>query len=97
MHLRTLLKATAGLAVGVIVMAGCSSNAATGSSSTSGGKVGLDQPRSDSDFWNAYAKYVPQKAKSLNVDLMPVTTRRTTTASSRPTCRRWSRRAPRPS
>ena len=73
MHLRTLLKATAGLAVGVIVMAGCSSNASTGSSSTSGGKVGLDQPRSDSDFWNAYAKYVPQKAKSLNVDLMPVT------------------------
>jgi len=74
MHLRTLLKATAGLAVGVIVMAGCSSNSSTGSSSSSGGgKVGLDQPRSDSDFWNAYAKYVPQKAKSLNVDLMPVT------------------------
>src|SRR6266567_1992835 len=72
MHLRTLLKATAGLAVGAIILTGCSSNAPTGSSA-GGGKVGLDQPRSDSDFWNAYAKYVPQKAKSLGVDLMPVT------------------------
>jgi len=74
MHLGTLLKATAGLAVGVMLVAGCSSNNSTGSSSSSGGgKVGLDQPRSDSDFWNAYAKYVPQKASSLGVDLMPVT------------------------
>jgi simple sugar transport system substrate-binding protein/ribose transport system substrate-binding protein len=72
MDLRTLLKATAGLAVGVMIITGCSSNSSTGGSSASN-KVGLDQPRSDSDFWNAYYKYVPQKAKSLGVDLMPVT------------------------
>lgn len=71
MHLRTLLKAGAGLAVGAMLIAGCSSGSTTGSSS--GSKVGLDLPRSDSDFWNAYAKYVPQKAKSLGVDLMPTT------------------------
>ena len=74
MHLRTLLKATAGLAVGVMLIAGCSSgnNTSTGSSG-SNGKVGLDLPRSDTDFWNAYAKYVPLKAQSLGVNLMPVT------------------------
>ncbi|HEX4723817.1 MAG TPA: sugar ABC transporter substrate-binding protein [Pseudonocardiaceae bacterium] len=73
MHLRTLLKATAGLAVGAMIVTGCSSNASSSGSSSGSGKVGLDQPRSDSDFWNAYAKYVPQKASSLGVDLMPVT------------------------
>jgi ribose transport system substrate-binding protein len=72
MHLRTLLKATAGLAVGAMILTGCGSTASSGSSA-GGNKVGLDLPRSDSDFWNAYAKYVPQKASSLGVDLMPVT------------------------
>jgi ribose transport system substrate-binding protein len=72
MHLRTLLKATAGVAVGALILTGCSSAASAGSSS-GGGKIGLDLPRSDSDFWNAYAKYVPQKASSLGVNLMPVT------------------------
>jgi ribose transport system substrate-binding protein len=72
MHLRTLLMATAGLAAGAMILTGCGSTASTGSSA-SGAKVGLDLPRSDSDFWNAYAKYVPQKASSLGVNLMPVT------------------------
>jgi simple sugar transport system substrate-binding protein/ribose transport system substrate-binding protein len=30
----------------------------SGSKSGSGGKIGIDFPRSDSDFWNSYAKYV---------------------------------------
>jgi ribose transport system substrate-binding protein len=72
MHLRTLLKATASLAVGAALVAGCSSGGTTGTSS-GGTQVGLDLPRSDSDFWNAYAKYVPEKSKSLGVNLMPVT------------------------
>jgi ribose transport system substrate-binding protein len=70
MHARTLMKVTIGLAVGAMVLTGCSSAASSGGT---GGQVGLDLPRSDSDFWNAYAKYVPQKAKSLGVDLMPTT------------------------
>jgi simple sugar transport system substrate-binding protein/ribose transport system substrate-binding protein len=37
------------------------------------GPVGLDLPRADSDFWNSYARYVPQKAKDLGVNLMPQT------------------------
>lgn len=71
MHLRTLWKVAAGLAVGTLILAGCGS---TGSSSGgSGGQVGVDLPRSDSDFWNAYAKYVPEKAKSLGLNLMSPT------------------------
>jgi simple sugar transport system substrate-binding protein/ribose transport system substrate-binding protein len=74
MHLRTLFKATAGLAVGAMILTGCSSNSTTSGGGTSGGgQIGLDLPRSDSDFWNAYARYVPQKAKSLGINLMPVT------------------------
>lgn len=38
-----------------------------------GGKVGIDHPRADSDFWNSYIKYVPQMATELKVDLMPAT------------------------
>ena len=40
-----------------------------------GGKpvVGVDYPRSDSDFWNSYNKYVPQMATELGVDLKPPT------------------------
>ncbi|MET3804222.1 simple sugar transport system substrate-binding protein/ribose transport system substrate-binding protein [Nakamurella sp. UYEF19] len=31
--------------------------------------VGVDQPRSDSDFWSAYAKFVPQMATTVGVTL----------------------------
>ncbi|SCG77521.1 sugar ABC transporter substrate-binding protein [Micromonospora humi] len=36
-----------------------------------GGKplVGVDYPRSDTDFWNAYIKYVPPSARELGVEL----------------------------
>ncbi|MFD8724621.1 sugar ABC transporter substrate-binding protein [Streptomyces sp. NPDC059629] len=45
-----------------------------GSDSTptpSGGKplVGVDYPRSDTDFWNAYIKYTPEYAKQLGLSL----------------------------
>lgn len=54
---------------------------ACGSTSTGGekaepaaaGKVGVDHPRADSDFWNSYIKYVPQMATELKVELMPAT------------------------
>lgn len=35
----------------------------------SGIKVGIDQPRNDTDFWTAFANYVPQKGAELGVDL----------------------------
>ncbi|AHH93852.1 sugar ABC transporter substrate-binding protein [Kutzneria viridogrisea] len=45
-------------------------DAATGGGA---GPVGIDLPRADSDFWNSYAKYVPQQAKDLGINLMPPT------------------------
>src|SRR5438093_7930882 len=41
-----------------------------GGSSGSGGSVGVDFPRADSDFWNAYNGYVPSKASELGVKLV---------------------------
>jgi simple sugar transport system substrate-binding protein/ribose transport system substrate-binding protein len=38
-----------------------------------GGKVGVDFPRADSDFWNSYNKYVPELATEQGVELMPPT------------------------
>ncbi|MFI6919528.1 sugar ABC transporter substrate-binding protein [Nonomuraea spiralis] len=60
------------------VVAACGSNGSSGTSGSAaegggGGKVGIDHPRADSDFWNSYIKYVPQMATELKVDLMPAT------------------------
>ncbi|MET8159801.1 sugar ABC transporter substrate-binding protein [Sphaerisporangium sp. NPDC005289] len=51
-----------------------SSSAGGGSTAAAGGgKVGIDFPRADTDFWNSYNKYVPQMASQLGIDLMPPT------------------------
>ncbi|MBO3744675.1 sugar ABC transporter substrate-binding protein [Streptosporangiaceae bacterium NEAU-GS5] len=46
--------------------------AATGGAAASG-KIGVDFPRADSDFWNSFNKYVPKLAGEMGVDLMPPT------------------------
>lgn len=46
---------------------------AEGGEAAAGGRVGLDLPRADSDFWTAYANYLPQFAEELEVDLMDPT------------------------
>ncbi|WP_433515941.1 sugar ABC transporter substrate-binding protein [Nonomuraea sp. CA-143628] len=55
------------------VITACGSGAQTAAGGGGGGKVGIDHPRADSDFWNSYIKYVPQMAGELKVDLMPAT------------------------
>jgi len=55
------------------VITACGSGATTTQAGEGGGKVGIDHPRADSDFWNSYMKYVPQMAGELKVDLMPAT------------------------
>ncbi|MBN6053521.1 sugar ABC transporter substrate-binding protein [Nonomuraea sp. RK-328] len=57
----------------VVAACGSSSTSTTGSGAAGGGKVGIDYPRADSDFWNSYIKYVPQMAAEQKVDLMPPT------------------------
>jgi ribose transport system substrate-binding protein len=48
-----------------VALAGCDS----GASASGGTVVGVDYPRSDTDFWNAYIKYVPEYAGQLDLDL----------------------------
>jgi len=51
--------------------AGCGDDAkpGTGGNGSSAPLVGVDYPRSDTDFWNSYIKYAPQFAKELGVEL----------------------------
>jgi ABC-type sugar transport system substrate-binding protein len=55
-------------ALAVPALAACSSSKA---STSSGGSpvVGVDYPRSDTDFWNSYIKYTPESAKTVGVTL----------------------------
>lgn len=41
-----------------------------GGTGTGVGPIGADHPRADTDFWNSYIKYVPEKAKDLGVNLL---------------------------
>jgi ribose transport system substrate-binding protein len=59
-----------------LTMAACGSTAApssSGGSTTAAAKVGVDFPRSDSEFWNAFNKYVPLKATGLGINLLTPT------------------------
>jgi ABC-type sugar transport system substrate-binding protein len=42
---------------------------ATSAAAGGGGLIGVDYPRSDSDFWNAYIKYIPEMAKTLGATI----------------------------
>ncbi|WP_279579879.1 sugar ABC transporter substrate-binding protein [Fodinicola feengrottensis] len=64
---------TALLAVAAVACAGLLTGCGSGSGSIAGAKVGIDFPRSDSDFWNSYNSFVPQKAAGLGVSLLPPT------------------------
>ncbi|GGO64809.1 sugar ABC transporter substrate-binding protein [Nonomuraea cavernae] len=55
------------------VIAACGDSTPTASEGGGGGKIGVDHPRADSDFWNSYMKYVPQMAGELKADLMQAT------------------------
>lgn len=62
------------IAVAALTAAGCNRGSSSGGSGASGGaaggKVGIDQPRSDSDFWNSYAKYIESGIKDMNIDAL---------------------------
>ncbi|MFD9126243.1 sugar ABC transporter substrate-binding protein [Kitasatospora sp. NPDC059571] len=69
MRLRTALCSTTSALASLALLSACSSG--TGTTAASGGAplVGVDYPRSDTDFWNSYIKYTPQYAKELGLDL----------------------------
>ncbi|MFC3505615.1 sugar ABC transporter substrate-binding protein [Micromonospora krabiensis] len=75
--MRHSVRTPLGIALAAILAlgtAGCgeSSNGAGGQTG-SGPQIGIDLPRADTDFWNSYAKYVPQFADEYDVNLMSPT------------------------
>ena len=54
----------------VTALAGCNRDSGSGSAD---GKVGIDLPRSDSDFWNSYQQYVEKGVKAGEVDALSLT------------------------
>ncbi|GAB2807913.1 simple sugar transport system substrate-binding protein/ribose transport system substrate-binding protein [Lentzea nigeriaca] len=52
-----------------IVLAVVLSACGTSGSGGGGPVVGVDYPRSDTDFWNSYIKYTPESAKELGLEL----------------------------
>jgi simple sugar transport system substrate-binding protein/ribose transport system substrate-binding protein len=72
MRLRTTTVAACAALLAVTALAGCnrSSESKAGGSS---GKVGIDLPRSDSDFWNSYNGYIEKDVKAGAVSALPRT------------------------
>ncbi|MET8964973.1 sugar ABC transporter substrate-binding protein [Streptomyces sp. NPDC004074] len=73
MKLRTTRYACFG-ALATLTVTALTACGGSGSASASGqgggsGVIGVDYPRSDTDFWNSYIKYTPQFAKELKLDL----------------------------
>jgi simple sugar transport system substrate-binding protein/ribose transport system substrate-binding protein len=68
--MRKTIVSTAALVAVAALLAGC--NRGSDNATTGGAKaevVGVDYPRSDTDFWNSYIKYVPQFGGELKLDL----------------------------
>jgi simple sugar transport system substrate-binding protein/ribose transport system substrate-binding protein len=52
-----------------LLTTGCGNDDKPGTSGGSASLIGVDYPRSDTDFWNSYIKYVPQYSKELGIEL----------------------------
>lgn len=63
------------IAIAALTLSACSkdSNDSGGGQASGSGSVGVDFPRADSDFWNAYNGYVPPKAQQLGLKLAGTT------------------------
>ncbi|HEU5159455.1 MAG TPA: sugar ABC transporter substrate-binding protein [Streptosporangiaceae bacterium] len=72
--MRRTLTSAAALVTVAALLAGCnrggdSESATAGGGGGQGGIVGVDYPRSDTDFWNSYIGYVPRYGRELGLDL----------------------------
>ncbi|EFL30119.1 sugar ABC transporter substrate-binding protein [Streptomyces viridochromogenes DSM 40736] len=68
MRLRTALCSAVSALSAMALLSACGGSS-TSASSSGAPLVGVDYPRSDTDFWNSYIKYTPQYAKELRLDL----------------------------
>ncbi|WP_422769854.1 sugar ABC transporter substrate-binding protein [Plantactinospora sp. WMMC1484] len=76
--MRHTAKSLAGIATAATLALGtvaCGDSSSTGPGGDAGAspQIGIDLPRADSDFWNSYAKYVPQFADEYDINLMSPT------------------------
>ncbi|MFJ7070496.1 sugar ABC transporter substrate-binding protein [Streptomyces sp. NPDC101115] len=67
MRVRTALCSAVSALSALALLSACGSGS-TSASSSDKPLVGVDYPRSDTDFWNSYIKYTPQYAKELGLD-----------------------------
>lgn len=71
MSVRTTSAAACAVLLAVTALAGC--NRESTADGAGSGKVGIDLPRSDSDFWNSYQNYVEKGVKAGEVKALPLT------------------------
>ena len=69
MRLRTALCSAVSALSALTLLSACSNGSTTSASSGDKPLVGVDYPRSDTDFWNSYIKYTPQYGDQLGLDL----------------------------
>jgi simple sugar transport system substrate-binding protein/ribose transport system substrate-binding protein len=69
MRLRTTTVAACAALLAVSALAGC--NRGSDSKAGDSGKVGIDLPRADSDFWNSYQSYIEKGVGSGVVSALP--------------------------
>lgn len=69
MKLRGIAAAAALMMSAAALLSACGGDDSTGDGGTKAAVVGVDYPRSDTDFWNSYIKYTPQFATELGLDL----------------------------
>jgi ribose transport system substrate-binding protein len=67
------LRAAAATAAAVVLLGGVAAGCNRGSTTSAVGKpIGIDLPRSDSDFWNAYAQYIRRDIASGKLSTLPI-------------------------
>ncbi|GAA1363006.1 sugar ABC transporter substrate-binding protein [Streptomyces beijiangensis] len=70
MRVRNSAAAACVVLLAVTALAGCNRDSGSGSADK---KVGIDLPRSDSDFWNSYQQYIAKGVKAGDVKALPLT------------------------
>ncbi|MEU5633114.1 sugar ABC transporter substrate-binding protein [Streptomyces rishiriensis] len=69
MRVRTTLCSAVSALSALALLTACGSGSTSSASSSDEPLVGVDYPRSDTDFWNSYIKYTPQYGKELGLSL----------------------------
>jgi len=69
MRLRSAVCSTASAVLALALLGACGGGSDGTGASGDKPLVGVDYPRSDTDFWNSYIKYTPQYAKRLGLSL----------------------------